>query len=135
MIRIAQSADIPAIRALMQGEPGFFQGKSRSDMLDVALASAGALALVCEENGLLIGFACAHDVGFRAYLSELIVLPSQRRRGIGTSLVRHIQNVLKQRGCAVLFSDVWKDAVPFYSAIGWSKPDVELLRIRLDSVE
>jgi hypothetical protein len=40
----------------------------------------GALAPRWEVS---IGFACAHDLGFRACVRELVVLPSNLGRGIG----------------------------------------------------
>lgn len=128
MIRQATKDDILAIRTLMQSEPGFWKQDTRPDVLDIELSSAKDLAFVWEEGGQVLGFACAHDLGFRAYLSELIVAKSARGRGLGRSLVEHIQNVLHDRKCPVLFSDVWKDAEKFYRSLGWSEPDVVLLR-------
>jgi predicted N-acetyltransferase YhbS len=133
MIRQATQKDIPAIRELMQSEPGFWMYDDRSDVLQAALASAGDLALVWEEEGIIVGFACAHDLGFRAYLSELIVHRSARNRGIGSRFVRHLQDVLKRRRCPVLFADVWLEAEVFYRSFGWSEPDVILLRKRLEN--
>ena len=131
MIRQATQDDIPAIRELMRSEPGFWQDTWRDDAIRRALASAGGLAFVWDQAGQVLGFICAHDVGFRAYLSELIVAESARAQGVGRELVRRVQRELTARGCAVLISDVWKDAVGFYKSLGWSAPDVVLLRKRL----
>jgi hypothetical protein len=38
-----------------------------------------------------------------------------------------------KRGCVVFFSDVWKDARGFYESMGWSPPDVILLRKKLNT--
>jgi len=128
MIRQATQDDIPAIRELMQSEPGFWKQDTRPNALDIELSSAKDLAFVWEEGGHVLGFACAHDLGFRAYLGELIVAKAARGKGLGRSLVEHIQNRLRDRKCPVLFSDVWKDAEEFYRSLGWSEPDVVLLR-------
>ena len=56
---------------------------TRSDAPEIELASAKDLAFVWEEDGKVLGFACAHDLGFRAYLGELIVEEKARNRGIG----------------------------------------------------
>jgi predicted N-acetyltransferase YhbS len=132
MIRKVEQNDIPAIKALMQSEPGFWQDVWRPDVLERGLASSGDLSFVWEEDGQVIGFVCAHDFGFRSYLSELIVKRSARNRDIGTKLVERIHQELSERGCAVLISDVWKDAEDFYKALGWSEPDAKLLRKRLE---
>ena len=133
MIRRATPTDIPRIKALMQSEPGFWKKDAPANALETELASAKSLAIVWEEGGAILGFACAHDLGFRAYLSELIVAKAARGRGIGRALAEHIQDELRARGCPVLISDVWKDAEGFYRSLGWSQPDVVLLRKRLGS--
>lgn len=86
MIRSVTKEDIPNIRKLMESEPGFWQESWRYDVLERGLDSAGGLAFVWEETGQILGFVCAHDLGFRGYLSELIVAKSARNRGIGKHL-------------------------------------------------
>jgi ribosomal protein S18 acetylase RimI-like enzyme len=131
MIRTASIADAPEIVSLMQSVPGFWRDDWRPDAVARGIAAAGDLAFVWEEDHELLGFVCAHDLGFRAYLSELVVAGKAQRRGIGKRVVEHVQTVLAERGCAVLVSDVWKDARGFYEALGWSPPDVVLLRKKL----
>jgi hypothetical protein len=57
----------------MRSEPGFWQDSWREDVLERGLDASGGLAFVWEEGGQILGFICAHDLRFRAYLSELIV--------------------------------------------------------------
>ena len=47
-------------------------------------------------------------------------------------LIQHVEKELKSRGCDIVISDVWKDAVGFYKSLGWSPPDVVLLRKKLN---
>ena len=131
-IREAAIADIPCIQTLMLSVPGFWQAGWRDDVLERGLRSAEGLAFVAEVQGQIVGFVCAHDVGFRAYLSELVVAQLQRNAGIGKNLVEHVQKAAAQRGCNVLFSDVWRNAESFYRDLGWSTPDVVLLRKKLN---
>jgi predicted N-acetyltransferase YhbS len=119
MIRKATKDDIPAIKKLMQSEPGFWKQDTRPDVLEIELASAKDLSFVWDQGGEILGFACAHDLGFRAYLSELIVAKPERWKGIGHSLIEHIQDTLRDRNCPVLFSDVWETAEKFYRSLGW----------------
>lgn len=131
MIRVATQEDIPQITELMKSEPGFWPEDGRKDVLERGIDSANGLAFVWEENGQIIAFACAHDTGFLAYLSALIVNNSSRSKGIGRMLIQHIEKKLVSQGCRVLISDVWKNAVGFYKSLGWSEPDVVLMRKRL----
>jgi predicted N-acetyltransferase YhbS len=133
MIRAATPDDIPSIRALMKSEPGFWQENWQADALERGLESASGLAFVWDAGACIQGFICAHDLGFRAYLSELIVAPTARGQGIGRRLVQHVEQILKSRGCTIFIADVWRDAESFYRSLGWSPPDVILLRQRLDA--
>jgi ribosomal protein S18 acetylase RimI-like enzyme len=117
----------------MKSVPGFWDETWRRDALERALGSSETVALVHYANGEIDGFACAHDVGFRAYLSELIVATASQGRGVGSRLVSEIEKRLAERGCAVVISDVWQDAAGFYRSRGWEPPPVVLLRKRLDS--
>jgi len=131
MIRKAEQSDVPVIKALMQSVPGFWQDSWREDVVERALSTSSGLAFVWDEAGQVLGFACAHDLGFRAYLSELIVSHRARGRGLGRQLVEHIHRELTARGCSILISDVWRDAEEFYRSLGWSESDVLLMRKRL----
>jgi GNAT superfamily N-acetyltransferase len=130
-IRPAVETDAVQIRALIESIPGLWHADWRPDVVERAIRSADGLAYVSLEGAEVIGFACAHDVGFLAYLSLLAVAESARGHGIGAALIRRIEQTLTERGCTLLISDVWRDAVGFYQALGWSAPPVVLLRHRL----
>jgi GNAT superfamily N-acetyltransferase len=131
MIREATSGDIPRIRLLMESIPGFWRQDWREDVLERGIQAAEGLAFVYDEDEGIAGFVCAHDVGFRGYLSTLVVAEEARERGIGRQLVHRVEQELAASGCAVLISDVWREAEGFYRALGWTVPDVVLLRQRL----
>jgi GNAT superfamily N-acetyltransferase len=131
MIIQAASQHVPAIRSLMRSVPGFWDKSWRPDVVERGIEAARGLAFVYEENVNVIGFVCAHDLGFRAYLSELVVAGGARSQGVGTQLVQHVEAELVVRGCAVLIADVWRDAGRFYRALGWEPPPVILLRKKL----
>jgi len=131
VIRRAASGDIPGIEALMKSVGGFWDESWRPDVLARALGAPGTIALVHHEGDVIDGFVCGHDVGFRGYLSELVVSPASQGRGVGSALVSELERDLAERGCAVLIADVWRDAEPFYRSRGWTAPAVVLLRKRL----
>lgn len=134
MIRNATESDIASIETLIQSIPGFWHAEWRPDALERALRAADRLAFVWEEEDAILGFSCAHDVGFLAYLSLLVVDEAVRGKGIGKLLIQHTEQVLFERGCATLISDVWQDSVGFYQALGWSAPGAVLLRHRLGAL-
>lgn len=134
MIRTATEHDLAAIHALINSVPDLWHEEWRSDALERALRASEGLAFVWEDEGKILGFSCAHDVGFLGYLSLLVVSGSARGKGIGRELVVRTEQELAERGCATLISDVWQDAVGFYQALGWSTPGAVLLRHRLDNL-
>lgn len=131
MIRPAQLSDATALRRLIQTEPQMWHESWPADVLERALKAAEGLAFVWEEQGLLLGFVCAHDVGFRGYLSLLIVAEEARGQGIGPQLLSRVQSELTERGCPLLIADVCPTAEEFYRSLGWQPPYATLLARRL----
>jgi ribosomal protein S18 acetylase RimI-like enzyme len=123
--------DLPSVRSLMESIHGFWHDAWDDETLAKALESAGELALVFEDDGRILGVVFAHDLGFRAYLSELAVREDARGLGVGRRLLEHVEGILKQRRCELILADVWRSAEPCYRKLGWSDPDVVLLRKKL----
>lgn len=118
MIRQATKKDIPAISSLICTESGMWQDAWADNVINRALKSSDGLAFVWD-NGVILGFVCGHDVGFRGYLSELVVAPDARRKGIGRQLVLRVQEEMTNRGCHLVMADIWHEAEPFYKSLGW----------------
>ena len=92
-----------------------------------ALKSAGRHALVACRGKKIVGFACFHDVGFRAYLSEMVVDKSEQGRGIGTRLLKKGNAMLAADKCQLIVADVYPPAEGFYAKHGWGKPHAVLM--------
>jgi ribosomal protein S18 acetylase RimI-like enzyme len=118
----------------MKSVEGFWDETWRSDVLERVLESQETVALVHVHGDAIDGFACAHDVGFRTYLSEIVVLPTLQGQGVGSQLLSELERQLTERGCRIVIADVWRGAEQFYRSRGWTAPDVVLLRKRLDAV-
>ena len=131
MIRLASASDVPDIRALMKSVHGFWDDSWRADVLERVVSSSDTIALLHHVGDAVDGFVCAHDVGFRAYLSELVVSPNVQGLGMGSELLAELETRLTARGCSIVIADVWRDAEQFYRTRGWMPPDVVLLRKRL----
>ena len=96
-----------------------------------AIDSANGLAFVWEEGNEILGFICAHDLGFRGYISEFIVAEKARGNNIGKKLLEYVQDNLAEAGCSVVIADVWRDAAVFFRKVGWESPNAILLRKKL----
>jgi ribosomal protein S18 acetylase RimI-like enzyme len=106
------------MHVLIRAESGMWQDAWTDNVINRALKSSDGLAFVWD-NGVILGFVCGHDVGFRGYLSELVVAPDVRRKGIGRQLVLCLQEELTKRGCHLVIADIWREAEPFYESLGW----------------
>ena len=115
----------------MKSVKDFWDDSWRKDVIKLGIKTSNGLSFVYEENDDILGFICAHDLGFRGYLSELVVSPKAQNKGVGKKLLLKVEKLLEQKGCRVVISDVWKSAVKFYENSGWSAPDVKLLRKKL----
>jgi GNAT superfamily N-acetyltransferase len=131
MIRNVAEHDLSSIRKLIESIPGMWHSEWRTDALEQACHASNGLAFLWEEDKKILGFSCAHDVGFHAYLSLLVMAEGAHGQGIGRQLIQHTEQILREHGCATLISHVWQDAVGFYQALGWSPPGAVLLRHRL----
>ncbi|MEK6240280.1 MAG: GNAT family acetyltransferase, partial [Escherichia coli] len=58
-----------------------------------------SLFLVAEVNGEVVGTVMGGYDGHRGWVYSLAVLPELRRRGVGSALMRHIEQALAARQC------------------------------------
>jgi GNAT superfamily N-acetyltransferase len=74
---------------------------------------------VAEENGDVVGFATWAETDGGMELEDLFVDPTWMRRGIATSLVNCIADLLRSRGADALEVTASPDALAFYRAVGF----------------
>lgn len=83
------------------------------------------ISLVAIDKGKVIGMIALKKSDFKArpdlspWLAGLYVNKLQRRKGVGTKLVREIENLAARLGASKLYL-VTDDAEKFYSKLGWS---------------
>jgi predicted N-acetyltransferase YhbS len=131
-IRSAQPDDEAAIKQLLRSLPGVWQKEWRESAVSVALKSAGELALVAIAKKEIIGFVCLHDVGFRAYLSEMAIAENYQKSGAGSLLLERAERILSKKGCKLIVADTYPPAAEFYRKNGWVKPNATLLSKRIE---
>lgn len=94
--------------------------------LDAFARRNPGLALLAEDRGRIVGTALAGWDGRRAWLYHVAVHPDERRRGIGRTLVRALEDRLTVLGCPKINLIVWQGeerAMAFWSAIGYARED------------
>ncbi len=68
-------------------------------VFDAKLLMGDDLLFVAEDAECIIGTVMAGYDGHRGWLYKVAVAPGNRRRGIGTNLVRHAVDALRAVGC------------------------------------
>ena len=128
MIQIATLQDIPSIIVLMKSVPGFWQASWNEGTVEQGIRASEGMAFVWAQDDEVLGFICAHDVGFRGYISELVVAEQVKGLGIGTQLLQYVEQEFVRRGRTVLIADVRHGAEGFYRSLGFTESDAVLLR-------
>lgn len=94
------------------------------------------LFLVAELEGVVVGVVMAGYEGHRGWINYLAVDIGQRRRGIGTALMRDAERRLRLLGCPKINLQIRRENTAvqaFYAAIGFSDDNVVSLGKRLES--
>ncbi len=93
------------------------------------------LFLVAELDGVLVGTVMAGYDGHRGWVNYLAVDLGQRRRGIGTALMRDVERRLRLFGCPKLNLQIRRENAAvqsFYAALGFVEDEVVSLGKRLE---
>lgn len=96
------------------------------------------LFLVAELEGVVVGVVMSGYEGHRGWLNYLAVDIGQRRRGIGSALVRDVERRLRVLGCPKVNLQVRRENAEvqaFYAALGFNNDEVESLGKRLEDDE
>ncbi|MCP4246076.1 MAG: GNAT family acetyltransferase [bacterium] len=88
------------------------------------------LLLVATVGSDLVGTALAGYDGHRGWVYYVAVSPDHRRRGIGSALMRRVEQLLADRGCPKLNLQVRAgndEVVAFYESLGYQvEPRISL---------
>lgn len=105
-IRAATATDAPA---LARAHALAFDGGWSAVDFAALMQSAGALALLAEDGGEVMGFILGRAVGDEAEILTFAVAPAARRRGLGRALVEALARAASRAGAAALFLEVAED--------------------------
>ena len=97
-------------------------------------ASTCDLFYVAILEGALVGTVMGGYDGHRGWIYSVAVDPGFRRRGIGSALLRHLETVLRERGCLKLNLQVRTSnlgVVAFYESLGFATDAVISMGKRL----
>jgi ribosomal protein S18 acetylase RimI-like enzyme len=107
-------------------------------VIDTKLAVDDGLFFVAIENHTVIGTVMAGYDGHRGWLYSVAVHPDHARRGLGTQLVRHAEQVLAALGCMKInlqLLDTNHAVARFYETLGYAvEPRVSMGKAIVDNI-
>jgi len=128
VIRKSQQADLGAMLAIVNDAAQAYRGVIPADRwrepymppdeLEKEIAD-GVIFWVAEENGRLLGVTGIQDKGEVALVRHAYVAPTMQRKGVGRSLLRHVEGL---SGKPILIG-TWADAswaIEFYRRNGFT---------------
>lgn len=150
-IRTATNADAAGIASIIRELGWFASIKAEAEAetiiriaaaLETAETSSHYAAYVAETDEGIVGFTALHvlpyliHTGNDGYLSELFIRESARGQGVGTALLRAIQDEARRRGCfrLRLINVKTRDSYQrkFYAKNGWQEwPDAATFVYRI----
>lgn len=133
-VRPAAVDDIPAVLALWQHSRSIVATTpDTAEALERLIARDPGALVVAEVDGAIAGTLIAAWDGWRGDLYRLAVAPEQRRRGIGTTLVRAGEERLRQFGVVRVTALVGESddrAAAFWSALGYPRDTATVRHVR-----
>ena len=92
-------------------------------VIDAKMKAQRELFFVAVSNDQVIGTVMAGYDGHRGWLYSVAVAPDNRRKGVGSLLVKHAVNALRQIGCMKVNLQVRAtntQVIAFYESLGFS---------------
>ena len=111
--------------------PSWVEDAREGTRIGIDEAVSSGSAVIAEEHGEVLGFACGVMAGLRVGdLTELYVRPDARRRAVAHVLVRAVVAELEQHGAAFVTGGVAPDnaaARAFYAKVGFRPIELRLV--------
>lgn len=90
-----------------------------------------------DEGGVLVGVVgfrpvCTLARGEHLHIDDLVVDEAARGRGVGRSLLAFAEGWAAENGLGMVFLDSRRDALGFYSALGFEPHTATLVKKRID---
>jgi ribosomal protein S18 acetylase RimI-like enzyme len=124
LIRHYEAADEPAVVSLWREVlPDAAPHNDPATAIRNKLVAGDGLFFVAELDGKVVGTVMGGYDGHRGWVYSVAVSPGERRRGIGSALVRHLESELAQRGCLKVNLQVRASnagVVAFYLRLGYA---------------
>jgi len=126
----ASAEHVPLLPHIERSAAALFEGTVPPELLEhvtpesvlLAAQEEGALWVALDSDDRPVGFARVVTTGARVHLAELDVLPAHGRRGVGTALVRAVDQWARSGHFTEITLTTYLDVpwnAPFYAGLGF----------------
>ena len=116
---VVTDAPVDEILALYEAA-GWWEGGDPAGIRDIVRGST--VFVVATEDGRVVGMGRALSDGVSdAWIQDVTVLPSHRRRGIGAAIVKRVTEACLERGITWVGLVAETGTASFYGAIGYGR--------------
>lgn len=106
-VRQGEAADLPRLVEIASHSATAAQwNQTEYHQLFAPVPLQNRATLVIEQNGGVVGFIVGRQVGDEWEIENIAVTGSARRRGLGTRLLGEFLDLVRDRGCNVIFLEV-----------------------------
>lgn len=137
IIRMTENADIEELAkamALSYSEPPWNEEWSvdkAKERVSSVLSNYNAAGFCAIENGEIIGGVLGFEDPYADesffFVSEIFVDPKCKRKGVGRTLLCHLEQYLSSKGISVMQLISIDDNLKFYEANGFAKDSVSVM--------
>jgi ribosomal protein S18 acetylase RimI-like enzyme len=124
VIPYSDTAHRAKVVALWQEVFGYEAAHNKPELvIDRKVVFGDELFFVATEGQSVVGTVMAGYDGHRGWIYSVAVLPSRRRRGVGSQLIRCAESTLAKRGCTKVNLQIMEgneSVSAFYASLGFS---------------
>lgn len=117
---VVRSAPVEAIVALYEAGGWWRESPRARELVPALVAGSFCFVVARDASGRIVGMARAISDGVSdAYVQDVVVLPSERGRGIGRELVARVVGFCRERGLEWIGLLAEPGTEPFYRGLGF----------------
>lgn len=125
--------DLPQVEKIFDSQHMLDGGKRLRRVFKLMAGTPGAIHLVAEKDGEVVGALLAQFNGVEIFLSNIAVLEEFQDQGVGARMHRELERRAKRLGANGIITDSRMSAVGFYERQGYKIPGAVFLIRRFES--
>lgn len=123
-VRPYQPDDYTSVKRNLEEGGIFYDDMDSAERLEQKIKRNPGSVIVAERNGEVVGNVFLIEDGWAAFVFRLAVSKEHRKQGIGSGLMKAVEDEARKRGYSelhILVGEEEKDLQDYYEALGYGK--------------